>query len=402
MSYTLTESERKRLVKDLMAVLLKYGYSPSVHAINKILDVWQRAKGDLIERFKANKDYNGNFQIVFKQNFPREIAKEVVKEFFSVWVDYIYWCKLNKIKLISTSDWVVNYGADDKYCFGGDVYSVPVNNFRAVDWLRDNWEPEREISERVARGLNRIFPELKAHAGQKATRLIGKLCKLTGYDQAPEYNTRYALLTDALSPGRIKSTVVLSVNPVDYYTMAIGKSWMTCATIDKQNDYGYRGLSSGGCGSYMEDSSTFIFYTLDGKYKGTTPELEGKIYRNLFHVNDSVMIQGRVYPKSNDGGTNLYTEFREVVQEHLFPNVEWSRTDIGKLCCAEWTRTKGCHYQDYLCFNDCNVSFQKGKEPERVVIGARHHCPACGKLHNYAKDIECEDCCREEGREEEE
>lgn len=389
------EMSRENLVSEMKSLYEEYDYHPTAFGVEKQVDAWQKKKAHIINLFKTNKDYNGRYQIVFKQNLPREIEEKPITDFFKTWRGYCYE-KVNELERVSWFD----SGLTDRNFLWGDAFkdASQIEIYRAIDFITYSWKYERDINPRNATELNKICPDLRVHAGQKASRVIRKMCKMVGFDKTSGYNKLYTDLADALSPGRFKATIVISCNPIDYLTSAFGNSWTTCATIDKHNkrgfagDYIYRGLSSGGCGSYMEDKSTFVFYILKGDYTGNTPELEPKIYRNLFHYNGNTLIQGRVYPKSKDGATDLYKEFREIVMERLFPEIKWE-TEIGVGYCKEATITKGCHYTDYLHFNDCNVSRMVGTEDtEKVTIGSSYHCPSCGRLHSRQESIECEDC----------
>ena len=402
--FILTNEERERLKKEMKEeVLLKYGYHPTDAGLDAVLDSWAAKKGWLIELFKANKDYNGNYQIVFNQSYPRDIEYDDVY----IFMDKLYTFAANKAKQeeISYEEWLMNGGNYKYYVFGIFTKSEMLPVYKAVEWFTCYWKPTREMTPHAAETINSICPEMKVHNGQKSSRVIGKLCKMVGFDQDEKYNYLYTRLADSLSPGRIKAKMILSVHPVDYYTMAFGKSWTTCQTIDRGDIHGYalgyHGKSGGGCGSYMEDGSTFIFYTLPVNYNGNTPELEKKVFRNLFHYNGEQIVQGRVYPQDRDGATDLYKEFREIVLEKLFPGTKWN-TETGCDICEGATITKGCHYPDYIRFNDCNVSIPDGTTKwKRVEIGSAYHCPSCGKLHERRECIECEDCYDIEREEEE-
>lgn len=392
--------ENEMIISEMIDLYNTYDYHPTQFGVGKQVETWRAKKAGLIELFKVNKDYNGRYQIVFKQSLPRQIEESPVREFFSIWRDW----SIEKVREFGGEDWWFYSGsAKENQLLWGWVFkdAKQIEIFKAIDWITSLWQYAREIDAQSAEALNNFCPSLRVHSGQKATRVIGKMCKASGFDQIPDYNRLYATLTDALSPGRFKATIVISCHPVDYLTSAFGNSWTTCATLDKKNkrgytgDHIYRGLSSGGNGSYMEDGTTFVFYILKGDYNGNTPELEPKIYRNLFHFNGNTLIQGRVYPKSKDGATNLYKEFREIVMETLFPEAKWT-TEIGYEYCSETTITRGCHFADYLQFDDCNVSYMEGKEHSKVVIGAKHHCPSCGYLTNHKENIECEDCANKE------
>ena len=388
---------------EMKTLLRKYGYHPTDYGIGQILNTWRERKANLIRLLEGTPGYNGNYQVVFPVSFPREIESHAVYDFFNNMRQYAY-SQLAESEM-SYSEW----DGSSRNCFFGFLFRdvEKVRKFNLIDYFINYWTPKRELSVDDAQCINEWLPEMKAHSGQKASRVIMKYCKMVGYDKTEDFNCRYAVLSDAITPGRIKQLGVISVNPVDYYTSAFGNSWTTCATIDKEDvhgyDLGFHGTSSGGCGSYMEDGVTFLFYTIDRDYKGNTPELEKKIYRNLFHYDGNRLVQGRVYPKDKDGATDLYKEFRETVMEKLFPGVEWT-TEFGTDACIRATLTCGHHYPDYECFSDCNVSTPVEREDEdfpEIIIGSSYHCPCCGRLHNRKACIECEKCYNNNEDEEE-
>jgi hypothetical protein len=132
--------------------------------------------------------------------------------------------------------------------------------------------------------------------------------------------------------------------------------------------------------SYLLDETSIITYVHD---HATEDHEEGKIYRNMFHFNNGTLIQGRIYPQGNDGATDLYKEFRGIMQDELSrllnldPN-EWVKRNCG---CGENTASYGVHYYDYLNFRECNVSFAAeipGSRHNVVRIGHKRICPNCG------------------------
>jgi hypothetical protein len=143
----------------------------------------------------------------------------------------------------------------------------------------------------------------------------------------------------------------------------------------------YSGAYCGGTVSYMLDSTSFITYVHD---KIPTDVEEGKIYRNMFHYGNNILVQGRIYPQGNDGLTDLYSEFRQFVQNEFskllgLTSDVWVKRNRG---CGYNTATYGVHYADYLHFTQCNVTYPKERSEscDNVIdIGHNRICPHCGQ-----------------------
>jgi hypothetical protein len=255
----------------------------------------------------------------------------------------------------------------------------------------------RLLTEEYAEKIKDIFEGIHVHAGEKSTKVMNKICKYLGYDKHEEYNRRYAKFADALSPIVIKRHTVLSLNPLDYLTMSFGNSWASCHTIDKTNKRGmpnsYEGQYSSGTMSYMLDPSSMVFYTVDKVYEGDDYWTQPKIVRQMFHYGEDKLIQARLYPQDNDGDSDAYKPYRELVQEILatifnFPNL-WS-TKSGTDAICQNVRSYGTHYRDYTCFSSCRISRIQGRENyEPMVIGASPICIECGYTHDEESNINC-------------
>jgi len=161
-------------------------------------------------------------------------------------------------------------------------------------------------------------------------------------------------------------------------------------------DNSYDGCYSSGTLSYMLDGSSFVFYTIDENYKGDKTELESKINRNMFHIGEDKLIQGRVYPQTTDGEDGVYKQIREIVQKIIADCLgisnDWT-VRKGTENCQLVTTSRGTHYTDYLYYSDCNVSYITGEENiNRIEIGHNPICPHCGHEHSYSDAVECESC----------
>ena len=275
-------------------------------------------------------------------------------------------------------------------------------------------EPQLDEKGRPIRRIviNETFPFVKAHEGEKTSRVINKICKHFGLDKNPEYNVNFTRFADAINPLAITRWTILSINPIDFLTMSFGYKWASCHTIDKTNlrhtnGRHYEGQYSGGTLSYMLDGVSFVMYTVDGSYTGKNYELQDKIQRQMFHFGKGKLIQGRLYPMDQEGsdlqGTNeckeMYAQFRAIAQRVIsecfgFTNL-WKNVK-GTSECEKVTYSCGVHYRDYLCYSNCNVSYLKGEDgsinTERITIGADPICPECGSRHDTQDCIVCPDC----------
>jgi hypothetical protein len=181
--------------------------------------------------------------------------------------------------------------------------------------------------------------------------------------------------------------------------MSFGKSWASCHTIDKNNrrnmPNSYSGAYCGGTLSYMLDSVSIITYVVDN---GEDVQTSGKIYRNMFHFGNNVLIQGRVYPQGNDGATDLYKKFRDFIQTELATmlGLEKNMWTIrsGTRACSEMSYSEGQHYTDYTCNSDCNVTYPSERKDSisRITIGHDGICPHCGEEHTMSSWISHNSC----------
>ena len=152
--------------------------------------------------------------------------------------------------------------------------------------------------------------------------------------------------------------------------MSVGRSWSSC--------HSFGGGYFGGTVSYMLDSVSIITFVHDNEV--TDFITEGKIYRNMMHYKDGTLLQSRVYPQGNDGCTDLYEEFRKIMQKELADMLgmvnDWNKIPKGSV----EIRSFGNHYKDYNYFgNGINLSrLSKAGTCNTMNIGHINVCPNCG------------------------
>lgn len=455
-TYTLTVEERQSLhceIMDLLTDLPSTSYNPSDSAINAIIDEWVKNKGWMINLFKKHPNYNGNYQIAFDADFNRVCDKNILYSFKNYLRSVIakpqevrrYCCTYSEMisiykKLNNVADYmsyIISKGYSDVRVngrnfeetlkekldwnkkilamqrdktlyvdsFNGRAYDQETYNLYNNSIAFANYIPnytEHIATEEYAKQINAWFPTIKAVAGQKTSRIVGKVCKLLGVDKHPDYNREFAKYSDAINPLVIKRHTIFSCHPVDYLTMSFGNSWNSCHDIGHMDV----GCYSSGTLSYMLDESSFVFYTVDKDYDGDAYELQDKINRNMFHIGEDKLIQARVYPQTTDGETGMYRQIREVAQKVIadcleMPNM-WKNVKGTSECCKN-IDSYGTHYTDYEYFDDCNVSYLKTSEEDlfnkaRIKVGHSPICPSCGTIHSHEGSIECYECYNDEVR----
>jgi hypothetical protein len=367
----------------MQELLVEYDYDYSVSALEDIIDKWACQKGDLIEAFKKHPNYiDGQFMIAFDADYERKIEKEPSYN-FKMWI---------LGHAVNQMDGKFPAKIQDATSPGENL---PLGVYNFFYYIANY--AERCISESTADYLNDLFTELTFHAGQKTSRVVNKICCYLGFDKVDGYNREFAKYADSISPMVIKRHTILSLNPLDYLTMSFGNSWASCHTIDKTNKRGmpnyYHGCYSSGTISYMLDNVSMILYTVDAAYDGNEYWNQPKINRQMFHYGEEKLVQGRLYPQDNDGSGEVYTPYRNIVQDIVatifgFPNLWTLKKGISAI--GEYVWHSGTNYPDYYHFNNCSISRIKGTENEgKIAIGARPICVCCGCKHDIEDNINC-------------
>lgn len=381
----ITDEERNALLENMKDLLDEYDYQYTEEALNKIINTWATNKADLITAFKKHPNYlEGKFMIVFSHNFDRNVDVREIVNFKDWLINLGITMAVREFMPEDMRNHVIDYGRKLPSEIFRFVFDLPTNTAQYID-------------DEIVAKLDEICPSIHAHKGQKMSRVVNKLLSYIGYDKLPDYNRMFAKYADALNPLQITRHTVLSVNPLDYLTMSFGNSWASCHTIDKENKRGmpnsYEGIYSSGTVSYMLDSPSMVFYTVDASYNGNNFWNEPKINRQMFHWGEDKLIQGRLYPQDNDGNNSAYTPYREIVQSimsELFGFTNLWTVSKGTGASAKYVFSEGTHYKDYECYNNCTLSRPKGSENENdITIGHDPICINCGEEHDTQDNISC-------------
>ena len=402
-----------KLVDDVRALLTKYNHDNTEFGVCEMLQTYFTNKKSLIDMFMKSKNYIGNMRICidaelerrsessevsgFCKQFPKNVN---AKEAFLVYVDengktlddYI------RIGISKFNARDLHYGdvAErldlNKECRNKFDYTdkATIESHARLDEFSRiikvfGGNPQSVLQSDLAFALTQYKMNATFVSGMKTSRAFNKVCSYYKVDKLSSYNKLFAQYADMVSGLKRKVKFYISLNPLDYLTMSFGNSWSSCHTIDKENKRdmpdSYRGMHCGGTMSYMLDHTSIITYVHN---HATENHEDGKLYRNMFHFDGGTLIQGRVYPQGNDGATDLYKEFRRIVQHELsnllgLENDDWYKRSCS---CDENTDSRGVHYCDYIHFSGCNVTYPK-EMPEaanRIVrIGHSRICPYCGE-----------------------
>lgn len=400
-----------KLVDDTMALLTKYHHKNTEEGVCEMLYTYFRQKHNLIDMFMKSDNYIGNMRIcldvelerrsgnnevaAFCYAFPQNVeAKEIFLKYTDeegkTLDDY------TRIGVGSFKARELHYGniaerlankKEGRYKFEHDRATKESHKelSRFSQMIRYfGISASSKLEEEVAEVLTQYKMNGTFVEGMKKSRAFNRVCTIHKVDKLPNYNRLFAQYADMVSGLKRKMKFYISLNPLDYLTMSFGNSWSSCHTIDKGNERnmptGYHGMHCGGTMSYMLDQTSIVTYVHD---HATENHEDGKIYRNMFHFNSGTLIQGRVYPQGNDGATDLYKEFRRIMQGELARLMGISDDWVKRNCsCDANTSSYGVHYPDYLNFSGCNVTYPR-EMPEaagqKVVIGAERICTNCGR-----------------------
>lgn len=407
------------LVDSVMALLTKYQFNNTEHGVCTMLDTYFENKHELIDLFKRDSHYIGDMRIMVDAELERTLDSEKIhscldnlfKKSGSLFdtilkrkdeqgktiLDYY---KVGK-KTINVSEITQEHikqrinslsPAIISDIFDSDCYTRD-SRFRKVicEDLFDYFTTYRFsfINESIKNKIDRKNSDLKIEVGLKTSRALNKIACYYGLDNDPRYRKFFAEYSDLVTSLKRKVKFYISLNPLDYLTMSIGVNWKSCHNIT------YHGSYCGGCMSYMLDKTSIITYVYTKE--STNPEF-GKLYRNMFHWDNGLLLQNRIYPQGNDGNTDLYTVFRQIVQKEfaemlgLEENKWIKKRELGSIS------TEGVHYPDYNYKNSCNVSYPKEMQPEDHTIHVGHEriCAFCGQplsdgeYHSLLSHAECQ------------
>lgn len=363
------------LKQQFYEVMHKYQKPFSEEGVTANLTQWSEQKQGLLQLLRRHPIWNEKeLAIVFRVEARREIDRITVDE---------------------TRAAILELGR--RACTDDTVYE----NFETA--LRAATADYARIPNEYRLDTIRQYGGIKCAPGQKASRIINRLCLKFHLDQIEEeaeagepdnrymrtvkpYNALFARLADALNPAHIEKTAVLSIHPCDFLEMSNrDNTWSSCHCLE-------RGSYHGGCQSYMGDAVSMIFFTVSDEYTQdfhTAP----RITREIFCYKDNVLLQSRLYPTDLEDQKTLY---RGIVQQAIAtcldkPNL-WSikrGKDTEPYC---ESAADSNHYPDYE-YGYAVVSLLKGEtDYGKMTIGSVARCVCCGGEQKDHRSIRCAEC----------
>jgi len=406
-----------KMVDDIMTLLTTYNHRNSEHGVCTMLNTFFTNKEPLIQKFISSPHYVGNLRISLRREFARDNDANEVQSFCSYFeervgsrdlilsrtdehgktmTDYILTgAKSVGVKKMHDMTFIKQL-RDSRGCMQDfDEYGYTKKSKQAANTFHNiitgdfAYFPHPSLSKNAVSSIQKRDSSIKLAEGLKTSRAFNRVCEAYGVTKSAKYNKLFAQYADLVSDLKRELDFYISLNPYDYLTMSFGNSWASCHTIDKKNvrqmpDY-YSGGYCGGTLSYMLDGTSIITFAVD---KDADVQQSGKIYRNMFHFGNNMLMQARVYPQSNDGGTDLYKTFRDIVQAEFalmlgLSNNSWSHLGNRSLC-EKRTQSHGVHYRDYNYREDCNIScptelYKNVGDNSLIVVGHSGICPYCGE-----------------------
>jgi hypothetical protein len=336
----------KELQQAFYEVMYKYEKSFSEKGVMTNLMVWQKEKTPLIELLRRHPNWNQQaLALVFDNAEGRGIDPDVVDEGCYTLTDLA-----NEI-----------------------IPTERQGDFKAALTAAVSEYSRTPSEDNLA--LIRARGGIKCDVGQKSSRIVGRLCKKFHVDEHNRYNSVFAQLADALTPLQMQKTAVLSVHPCDFLEMSNkDNTWSSCHRL---NGGGYEA----GCLSYMTDSVSMVFFTVDEDIKSDFYKALRRT-RQMFFYSDGMLFQSRLYPQ--DSGNELMEQYRALVQKAIarclgVPDL-WTfkvkREDLNN--CYETVKGSG-QYPDYDYQG--NLSVLKGTDPTgKIQIG---HPPSASAAESH-------------------
>ena len=400
-------TDTDKLVDDMMQLLSKYDHRNTEHGVCCVLEQFFTQKEPLIKLLQKSEHYAGDLRIVLDEQLERRGNSTEINR----WVNY-FPANVNAESCIKKTTDANNKTMADYLKIGKQKISIDdLENEELIAALSVRSEALSEFtydgftktsldqydkfivaisrfryftSSTISSELAENLVDYKVREGMKTSRAFNKICHHFTVDKAPRYNKEFAQYSDMVSTSKRAVKFFISVNPLDYLTMSFGVNWASCHTIDRMNvrrmENSYSGGYCGGTMSYMLDATSIITYV-----HNTMPENyeTGKVYRNMFHLGgDGVLLQSRVYPQGNDGCTDLYKEFRSIMQKELASMLGLEANRWTKRNSVSNVNSVGVHYRDYSYNRDCNISYPTERpqcQQQTISVGSERICPHCGR-----------------------
>jgi len=234
--------------------------------------------------------------------------------------------------------------------------------------------------------------------GMKLSKYLGKLVlnpnnpiTVNGkeYKQKEYFDIQFSILLQSI---KVKSTLIISIDPIDYLTMSIsGQNWQSCHNIED-------GCHRAGTLSYMTDNHTAIAYTATKDFTWNGIPLSNKTWRQAVYIdtNNNSAIFSRQYPNVNEVTAKNTRKLigNAISAKNNFPNtwkVNRDQDDIQE----QINDNNDLHYNDILKYSgvECSmIYFDKDSLPD-ITLGNNPYCLCCGNLYiTDSHELFCDNC----------
>lgn len=374
--YQVQQETLDSIKKEMKKVLASYTGKTN-EAIDSILNAWLKGKKQLLDMFSKHPNWNPDkLMIQFDTDYSREFNSNAIYAFRS----YLENSSKNRHNTL--------------------YWGLPRDEKQALSFIANiNSQFFDDTMTNSINALNSTNDNFKIRTNMKASKAVGKICGVLHWDEFPNYNREYAKFCDAINPIKVRRHTCISLNPIDYLLMSNGNSWNSCHSIR------YQGKSSGcytsGTMSYLLDTSSFVFYTVDSSFNGVDIELEPKLQRQMFGYKPDVIFQSRLYPQDLDNGSeHIYKEIREVVQKVISdctnkPNLwvlkktqsSYVKRTARATCYPDWRYSRGI-----TTISVHKSAIEEEKQTKIVMMGRQPICIRCGRKHSKTDSLFCSDC----------
>ena len=348
----------------ITGVLNRYSIDYGSYGVNANFKQWEDSKSNLIHLLRKHPNWNEDaMAIIFDMTESRDIRRYDV----------------------------VNYMRDVSE-LSNDMEMTPIereNLYMALYAACDDCT--KTISRDHVVNKVKEYSGVNCVIGQKTSKVVNAICKKFGIDKHVDYNKHYAKLADSLNPLQVKKRALLSVHPCDYLEMSSDRSsWNSCHRIDG-------GEYQAGTLSYMNDSTTMIFYTVDDDVKTSFYDAP-KRTRQVFAYGDGILMQSRLYPSGND---TTITNYRNIVQKAIAlcadePNYWTFNKEQESVNEYTETHRDALHYRDYE-HDWANISLLKSIDTVNmtITVGNTAYCVECGDDISEAGSLHCDNCAED-------
>lgn len=353
----------EEMVEHVKGVLKKYGMVYSKRGIEKNLNVWQRNKHELINLLRNHPNWNEDaLAIVMDVEEIREISIPDILESLS---------DVELLHPVFDNNQVATIFRMNDYAMYTNALHEVVMPF------------QKNASSDTAKSVKE-YADIRCTEGEKSSKVVNKICDCHGINIHGNYNKLFAKLSDNINPNAIKRKVILSVHPCDYLEMSNkDNSWKSCHQL-RYGEY------QNGTISYMNDSVSMIFYSINVKNVESDFFMLPKINREVFCYKDGILLQSRLYPNDNNEKTKRL--YGDVVKEifsicHQTENL-WKVGSIDDTC---ETHSESSHYPDYEHgYGDVFLLSGTSAANDYMLIGEEGYCMYCGEVNHEKDRIDCE------------